>query len=73
MEQEEFISRQIAAGAFRSESDVIREALRVLELLEESTPSPKLEEELRQGLASPKVPWRKDHFASLPERLGRKK
>ena len=57
-------------GGYLSEDEVIREALRVYELVEQEDADPQLEEALRQALRSPRKKYRRGHFESLALRNG---
>ena len=52
-------------GGYLSEDEVIREALRVYELVEQGDSDPRLERELRHSLRSPVKKYKTGHFAAL--------
>lgn len=63
--QEKFIAKKMKSGGYLSEGEIIREALRVYELVEQDDGDPVLEEALRHSLRSPLKKYRTGHFASL--------
>lgn len=63
--QEKFIGRKVKGGGYRSPSEVVREALRVYELVEQEDDDPELAEALRQALRSPLKKHKPGHFAAL--------
>ena len=69
--QERFVGKKMKTGGYRSQSEVIREALRVYELMEQKDYDPELEAALRHSLASPLKKYRAGHFANLSMRNGR--
>ena len=69
--QERFIGKKMKTGGYRSQSEVIREALRIYELVEQQDCDPQLEEALRHSLSSPSKKYRSGHFASLATPNGR--
>lgn len=64
--QEKFISEKMKGGGYLSEDEVIREALRVYELVEQEDADPELEAALRHSLRSPLKRYNPGHFAALP-------
>ena len=70
--QEKFIGKKMQGGGYLSRSEVIREALRVYEMVEQDDANPELEAELRRSLRSPLKKYRHGHFAGLALRNGRK-
>jgi putative addiction module CopG family antidote len=70
--QEKFIARKMKNGGYLSRSEIVREALRVYELVEQEDYEPYLEEALRHSLRSPLKKYRHGHFAALINRNGRK-
>ena len=58
-------------GGYLSEDEVIREALRVYELVEQEDSDPQLEAALRHSLRSPLKKYKHRHFAALANRNGR--
>ena len=71
--QEKFIGQKMKGGGYLSEDEVIREALRVYELVEQDDRDPQLEAALRHSLRSPLTRYKRDHFASLASRTRRRK
>jgi len=69
--QASFIEKKMKTGGYRSRSEIVREALRVYELVEEGDSDVELEEALRQALRSPAKKYAKDHFSNLAA-LGKK-
>ena len=65
------MARKLKTGGYVSRSEIIREALRVYELIEEEDYEPELEEALRHARRSPAKKYTKNHFANLALR-GRK-
>jgi putative addiction module CopG family antidote len=70
--QEKFIGKKMKGGGYRSEDEVIREALRVYEMVEQEDNDPQLEVALRHSLRSPLKKYKTGHFASLASRHVRK-
>lgn len=70
LHQEKFIADRMKSGGYLSQSEVIREALRVYELVEQEDYDPVMEEALRHSLRSPLKKYRAGHFASLAKRNG---
>ena len=68
--QEKFIAAKMKTGGYLSQSEVVREALRVYELVEQEDYDPALEEALRHSLRSPSRKYRAGHFAALAKRNG---
>ena len=52
-------------GGYLSQDEVIREALRVYELIEQEDNDPQLEAALRHALRSPLKKFKPGHFAAL--------
>jgi len=63
--QEKFITKKMKTGGYLSEGEIIREALRVYELVEQDNSDPVLEEALRHSLRSPLKKYRTGHFTTL--------
>ena len=63
--QEKFVSRKMKGGGYLSPDEVIREALRVYELVEQEDNDPQLEAALRHSLRSPLKKFKPGHFAAL--------
>jgi putative addiction module CopG family antidote len=61
--QKQFIARKMKSGGYLSEGEVVREALRVYQLVDEQDYG--LEEALREGLNSPLRAYTKNHFTGL--------
>ena len=59
--QERFVGRKMKGGGYLSPDEVIREALRVYELVEQADNDPQLEDALR----SPLKKYQPGHFAAL--------
>ena len=59
-------------GGYLSEDEVIREALRVYELVEQDDSDPRLEAALRHSLRSPIKKYKTGHFAALATNSGRR-
>jgi putative addiction module CopG family antidote len=70
--QEKFIVKKMKGGGYLSEDEVVREALRVYELVEQDDNDPQLEAALRQSLRSPLRKYKSGHFAALASRNGRR-
>jgi len=70
--QEKFVGKKMKGGGYLSRGEVIREALRVYELVEEEDADPELEAALRHSLETPLKKYRPGHFARLANRNGRK-
>jgi putative addiction module CopG family antidote len=68
--QEKFISNKMKTGGYLSPDEIVREALRVYELVEQDDSDPTLEAALRHSLGSPLKKYRSGHFASLSKRNG---
>ena len=71
LHQEKFVGKKMKGGGYLSEDEVIREALRVYELVEQEDNDPRLEAALRQSLCSPLKKYKRGHFASLAGRNNR--
>jgi putative addiction module CopG family antidote len=69
--QQKFIAEKMKSGGYLSQSEVMREALRVYELNEQDENDPTLEDALRHSLRSPLKKFRPGHFASLAQQNGR--
>jgi putative addiction module CopG family antidote len=69
--QEKFIAKKMKSGGYLSEGEIIREALRVYELVEQDDSDQALEAALRHSLRSPLKKYRAGHFASLSKRKAR--
>ena len=67
--QEKFIATKLKSGGYLTESEVVREALRVYELNEQEDSDPALEAALRHSLRSPLKKYRPGHFRSLAPRI----
>ena len=63
--QQKFVERKMKGGGYLSEDEVIREALRVYELVEQEDSDPSLEAALRHSLRSPRRKHKPGHFAGL--------
>src|SRR5438128_2254037 len=63
--QASFINKKMKTGGYRSRSEIVSEALRVYELVEEEDYEPDLEAALRQSLRGPVKKYTKNHFANL--------
>ena len=63
--QQKFVARKMKGGGYLSEDEVIREALRVYELVDQEDRDPELESALRHSLRSPLKKHKTGHFASL--------
>jgi putative addiction module CopG family antidote len=63
--QQKFVERKMKGGGYLSEDEVIREALRVYELLEQDDSDSNLEGALRHSLRSPLKKYKTGHFAAL--------
>jgi len=63
--QQKFVERKMKGGGYLSEDEIIREALRVYELLEQDDNDPSLEAALRHSLRSPLKKYKAGHFAAL--------
>ena len=70
--QEKFIAAKMKTGGYLSQCEVVREALRVYELVEQVDYDPELEEALRHSLRSPLKKYNRGHFAGLSLRNGRR-
>lgn len=69
--QQKFIAEKMKTGGYLSQSEVMREALRVYELNEQDENDPALEAALRHSLRSPLKKFRPGHFAALAQQNGR--
>ena len=63
--QEKFIGQKMKGGGYLSPDEVIREALRVYERVEQEDHDPQLEAALRHSLRSPLKKYKPGHFAAL--------
>jgi putative addiction module CopG family antidote len=63
--QERFVGRKMKGGGYLSAGEVIREALRVYELVEQEDYDPQLEAALRHSLRSPLRKYKPGHFAAV--------
>jgi len=63
--QHKFIEQKFKSGGYASRSEIMREALRVYELVETEDYDEHLTEELREGLKSPLRKYTKNHFSKL--------
>jgi putative addiction module CopG family antidote len=70
--QEKFIAAKMKTGGYLSQDEVVREALRVYELVEQEDYDPELEEALRHSLRGPLKKYRLGHFATLSKPNGRR-
>lgn len=68
--QQKFIDRKMKSGGYLSQSEVVREALRVYELNEQDENDPSLEEALRHSLRGPLEKYQPGHFAALARQNG---
>ena len=65
--QQKFVERKMKSGGYLSEDEVIREALRVYELMEQEDNDSQLEAALKHSLRSPLKKYKRGHFASLAD------
>ena len=70
--QQKFVGQKMKGGGYRSEDEVVREALRVYELVEQEDNDPRLAAALRHSLRSPLKKYKRGHFAALATRNGRR-
>lgn len=63
--QKKSVGQKMKGGGYLSDNEVILEALRVYELLEQDDNDPQLEAALRHSLRSPVKKYRRGHFAAL--------
>jgi putative addiction module CopG family antidote len=70
--QKKFVGQKMKGGGYLSEDEVIREALRVYELVEQEDNDPQLEAALRHALRSPLKKYKPGHFAALGARASRR-
>jgi putative addiction module CopG family antidote len=63
--QKKFVGQKMKGGGYVSEDEVIREALRVYELVEQDDNDPHLATALRHSLHSPLKKYKRGHFAAL--------
>jgi putative addiction module CopG family antidote len=66
--QANFIEKKMKSGGYRSRSEIVREALRVYEFVEDNDYDVDLEDALRQSLRSPARKHTKNHFSNLVRR-----
>jgi putative addiction module CopG family antidote len=70
--QEKFVGQKMKGGGYLSEGEIIREALRVYELVEQEDNDPQLEAALRHSLRSPLKKFKPGQFAAVATRNGRR-
>jgi putative addiction module CopG family antidote len=70
--QEKFVGEKMKSGGYLSKSEVIREALRVYELVEQDDSDRDLQAALQHSLRSPLKKYQPGHFQKLVARNGRK-
>jgi putative addiction module CopG family antidote len=70
--QKKFVGQKMKGGGYLSRDEVIREALRVYELVEQDDNNPQLEAALRHSLCSPLKKYQRGHFAALATRNSRR-
>jgi putative addiction module CopG family antidote len=63
--QQKFVETKMKGGGYLSEDEVIREALRVYEIIEQEDNDAKLEAALKHSLRSPLKKYKAGHFAAL--------
>jgi putative addiction module CopG family antidote len=63
--QQKFVERKMKGGGYLSEDEVIREALRVYELVEQEDNDSPLGAALKHSLRSPLKKYKRGHFAAL--------
>ena len=68
--QEKFIASKMKSGGYLTPDEIVREALRVYELVEQDDSDPALEAALRHSLRSPLKKFRPGHFSSLAKSNG---
>ena len=68
--QEKFIASKMKSGGYLTPDEIVREALRVYELVEQDDSDPALEAALRHSLRSPLKKYRPGHFSSLAKSNG---
>ena len=69
--QERFIAAKMKTGGYVSPDEIVREALRVYEQVEQDDSDPALAAALRHSLRSPLKRYRPRHFSFLAKRNGR--
>jgi putative addiction module CopG family antidote len=69
--QEKFIGKKMKGGGYVSEDEVIREALRVYELVEQEDGDPQLEAALQHSLRTPLRKYQPGHFSKLAKKSTR--
>jgi putative addiction module CopG family antidote len=69
--QEKFIAAKMKTGGYISTDEIVREALRVYELVEQDDSDSGLATALRHSLRSPLKKYRPGHFSSLAKRNSR--
>jgi len=67
-DQEKFIANEMKSSGYLSQGEVLRETLRVHELVEQEGSDPELEEALRHSLSGPLSKYKAGHFAALAKR-----
>jgi hypothetical protein len=72
LHQQKFVEKKMRGAGDLSQDEVIREALRVYELIEQEDKDPQLEAALRHSLRSPSKKYRRGHFAALANSNGRR-
>jgi putative addiction module CopG family antidote len=70
--QQKFVGQKMKGGGYLSEDEVVREALRVYELVEQDDNDPQLEAALRHSLRTPLKKFKPGHFTALASRNGRR-
>jgi putative addiction module CopG family antidote len=70
--QQKFVETKMKGGGYLSEDEVIREALRVYELVEQEDSDPQLESALRHSLRSPLKRYKRGHFSALANSRSRR-
>jgi putative addiction module CopG family antidote len=70
--QQKFVERKMKGGGYLTEDEVIREALRVYELIEQEDQDSELEAALRHSLRSPLKKYKHGRFAALANRNSRR-
>jgi len=71
--QEKFVGKKMKGGGYLSKAELIREALRVYELVEQEDNDPQLEAALRHSLRSPLKKYQPGNFAALASRARHRK
>lgn len=70
--QKKFVGQKMKGGGYLTQDEVVREALRVYELVEQEDKDPRLEAALRSALRSPLKKYQPGHFAALAPRASRR-